>query len=129
MFGDGADEVAAEQPECFVDLNLDQVVEAIVAPRDERQLTPFFRSPLRAVEAVSYRHEVFRDLESRELRVAVDAFADGMNGVRQYLTLVEKQRYVHEKQRWFLDAASTYCETISGFADALTEVDLGVAGF
>jgi DNA mismatch repair protein MutS len=130
LFGGGDVEIeAAQEPECFVDLNLDQVVAAIVARRDEYDLRPFFYAPLHEVEAVGYRHAVFRDLESADLRVAVDAFAEGMRRVRQFLALVGKQRYVYEKERWFLDAAATYCEAIRVFVAALAEIELGSPGF
>ena len=49
-------------PSMFADLNLDQVFAAVVAGRDEYDLMPFFRAPLRDVRAVEYRHEVQRDL-------------------------------------------------------------------
>jgi DNA mismatch repair protein MutS len=129
LFGAADVDVAgAEQPECFVDLNLDQVVDGIVG-RDEYDLRPFFHTPLHDVDAVGYRHAVFRDLETTGLRDAIDAFANGMRRVRQYLVLVEKQRYVYEKERRFLDAAATYCAAIRAFAAALADIKLSSAGF
>jgi DNA mismatch repair protein MutS len=119
----------AQHPEWFVDLNLDQVVDGIVARRDEYDLRPFFYRRLHEVDAVRYRHAVFRDLETADLRDAVDAFAGGMRRVRQYLVLVEKQRYVYEKERWFLDAAATYCAAIRAFVAALADIELSSAGF
>jgi hypothetical protein len=47
----------------FGDLNLDQVFGAVAASREEYELMPFFRCPLRDVRAVEYRHQVQRDLE------------------------------------------------------------------
>jgi DNA mismatch repair protein MutS len=129
LFGGDVDVDGAREPEFFVDLNLDQVVGSIVAGRDDYDLRPFFYMPLHDVDAVGYRHGVFRDLEMADLRVAVGAFADGMRRVRQYLALVEKQRYVYEKQRWFLDAAATYCEAIGPFVAALADVEPRSPGF
>jgi DNA mismatch repair protein MutS len=123
--GDVAD---AREPPFFADLNLDQVIESIVHGRDEYELKSFFYVPLRDVEAVEYRHEVFRDLETAEVRAAVVAFGDEMRRVRQYLTLANKQRYKYEKERWFLDAAAIYCDAVSALAAALVELDLGSRG-
>jgi len=46
-----------DDPSMFGDLNLDQVFAAVPAGRDEYELTPFFRAPLRYVRAVEYRSE------------------------------------------------------------------------
>ena len=95
------------QPDCFPDLNLDQVVAAIVAGRDEYELTPFFHLPLSDVETVCYRQQVFQDFEAEEVTAAVRAFAEEMRRTRSYLTLAHKQHYKPEKQRWFLDQAAS----------------------
>jgi hypothetical protein len=57
LFADGHEPAGAAEPPFFRDLNLDQVVEAMVVGRDEYELRPFFWAPLRDVEAVEYRHE------------------------------------------------------------------------
>jgi len=128
LFSDDVD-LADAEPAFFADLNLDQVVEAIVAGRDEYELKPFFYTPLRDVDAVEYRHEVFRDLESDEVRAAVCAFASEMQQARRYLTLAEKQHYKYEKERWFLDAAPVYCNAVSALSEALADLELGSRGF
>jgi DNA mismatch repair protein MutS len=129
LFGAGEVDVSsAQEPPSFADLNLDQVVESIVSGRDEYDLKPFFYTPLREVEAVEYRHEIFRDLKTDDVRAAVHVFAGEMRKVRQYLTLAEKQHYKYEKERWFLDAATVYRDAVSTLANALSDIDLSSSG-
>jgi hypothetical protein len=120
--------VERTEPGCFRDLNLDQVVAALVRGREEYDLAPFFSTPLHDPDAVTYRQEALRDLESRELRDAIDAFATAMQTMRRYLSLVTKLRYHHEKQRWFLHAAQTYCDAVAGLAGDLARSDLQSQG-
>jgi DNA mismatch repair protein MutS len=118
----------ATEPDFFGDLHLDQVVESVLAGRDEYELWPFFYRPLRDVDTVEYRHEVFRDLEKSEVRAAVKTFADGMQQVRRYLTLTEKQHYRYETERWFLDAAIVYRDAAAALLEALRECELDSRG-
>ena len=52
---DGACAEEIEAPDCFRDLHLDQIVEAIMAGREEYRLEPLFYLPLTDPEAVDYR--------------------------------------------------------------------------
>jgi len=117
------------EPPVFHDLNLDQIVARITAGRDEYDLLAFFYTPLRRVEAVEYRHEVFRDLERDEVRDAVRAFAEEMRRVRRHLVLAEKQYYRCEQERWFLDAASIYWSAVAALNNLLAQLDLASRGF
>lgn len=65
LFERPEDSIAAEEvevPAFFVDLNLDQIIDAIVAHKQEYNLKPFFYTALRDVEAIEYRYEIMRDL-------------------------------------------------------------------
>jgi hypothetical protein len=123
LFAGDVVEPRAEQPEAFRDLNLDQVVDALVGGRDEYDLRPFFHTPLREVDTVAYRHEVFLDLRNDEVRSAVESFADGMRRVRRFMNMVGTQRFKWEKERWLLDAATLYQETVSELAGRLAELE------
>lgn len=95
-------------PACFGDLNLDQVVAAVVAGRQEHRLETFFAALLDEPEAIAYRHEVFRDLTDEHLRGVVEAFAETMRSVRRHEQMVAKLRYARQRQAWFLDAVAVY---------------------
>lgn len=117
------------EPACFHDLNLDQVVRAIVRNRDEYNLVPFFRAPLSEPSAVAFRHDAFRDLQTGRLRSDVEAFAEEMRQTRRYLNLAHVQRFKQEKERWFLDAARVYYQAVGALVAALADAELASEAF
>ncbi|MGI8576710.1 MAG: MutS-related protein [Nocardioidaceae bacterium] len=121
-------ELESGEPPFFGDLNLDQVVEAITAGREEYDLQPFFYTRLDSPEAIAYRHQVLRDLESKELFSLVASFARGMQEVRQHLAQAGKLRYKYEKQARFLESAQLYCDVVNRFSADLASVNLRSSG-
>ncbi len=119
----------AEAPEYLGDLNLDQVIEAVTASKKEYNLKPFFYTPLRDAETITYRHEVMQDLEDPTLMAFVKAFAEKMTLVRRYFGLIEKLDFAQHKKGWFLEAALVYCDAIAELAHNLSLVDLKSRGF
>ncbi len=117
------------EPTCLHDLNLDQVVTALTAGREQYELARFFYAPLRSVEAVRYRHEAMQQLEAPALLEAVREFARAMLGSRQRLEQAQKLHYEHQRKRLFLSAVSDYCRATRSFARRLYELDLDSRGF
>ena len=123
---------AADAPGFFADLNLDQVVETIVARKQEYNLQPFFYTPLTDPDTIQYRHEVMQDLESEALLEHIRTFAEKMTVMRRYLGSLKKLDYASHKQGWFLEAALVYCEAVTSLARDLDQAQLcsrGFAGF
>ncbi len=108
----------------LADLNLDQVRSAMTFGRGQYDLAPFFLTPLHDESAIRYRHEVFRDLRDDSVRAVVVRYARGMENMRQCLAQATNLRSSHQRQRWFLDAADTYCRAIATLAAELQEVEL-----
>ena len=132
LFPDGTPDLrAVDEPPFFRDLNLDQVVEAAVDGRAEYDLVPFYCAPLASVEQVAFRHEVFRDLDVPAVSDALREFGERMHRVRAFFTLVRKQHYEPERQRWLLDAAALYVEAVSDLSQGLAErvTSSGLRGF
>jgi DNA mismatch repair protein MutS len=128
LFDRPSDRGERDDPSMFADLNLDQVFTAVAAGREEYDLAPFFRAPLRDARAVDYRHQVQRDLEIGAVSGAVAEFADRLREMRAHLTQVRKLRNRYQKERWFLDATAIYCQAVATLADALAAADLGSRG-
>jgi DNA mismatch repair protein MutS len=129
LFDRPPDRGERDDPSMFGDLNLDQVFGAVVAGRDEYELRPFFRVPLRDVRTVEYRHEVQRDLDNKAVAETVAEFAARMRDMRKHLAQADKLRNRYQKEHWFLGAASIYRQAIAGLADALAAIELTSRGF
>jgi DNA mismatch repair protein MutS len=129
LFPDDVAPLESEEPDFFVDLNLDQVLLSLTAGREEYELEPFFYSPLRDVTAVHYRHEVLRDLEAPVVRESVARFASAMRRTRLHIAQVAKLHHALQKQAWLLDAIEMYCEAVSALTDSLAEQSVASRGF
>jgi DNA mismatch repair ATPase MutS len=106
--GDGRRRQALEAPGFFHDLNLDQIVDAITAGRQEYDLKPFFHARLSDIATIAYRHEIMRDLENGALLQGIREFSGQMRAVRQRLGAAEKLYYQYHKEGWFLRAVEIY---------------------
>jgi DNA mismatch repair protein MutS len=119
----------AAEPEFFSDLNLDRIVAAVTAGKDDYELAPFFHRPVRDLATIDYRHAVMRDLERDDVLQMVRSFAEGMRNTRQHLALSAKLHYAQQKKLWFLDAVATYCAAIAALAQAAGAATLQSQGF
>lgn len=112
--------LAEEAPDCFADLNLDQIVGTVTAGRAQYELEPFFYTPLTSLDDIHYRHEVMVDLDADgTLLETIRSFARQMIVVRRYVDLVGKLQFKEHREGWFLEAVEAYCEAISSLANGL----------
>lgn len=119
-------------PAFWSDLGLDRIVAAVTSGREEYELGPFFRLPLRDPDDIAFRQEVMRDLERPQLLAALDRFAGAMRTVRTYLARAANIRYRRQRQRWVLDAVVVYTERAADLAGDLRRtapVSRGLAAF
>ncbi|MCR4429598.1 MAG: hypothetical protein NUV45_01105 [Tepidanaerobacteraceae bacterium] len=132
LFGtteDGIKKETLEAPAFFADLNLDQIIDAITAGRQEYNLKPFFYTPLNDIDAIKYRHEIMQDLENKILFEKIKSFAQKMREMREHLSQKDKLYYKYQKESWFLDAVEIYCDAVNCLLDDLNIVDLKSRGF
>jgi DNA mismatch repair protein MutS len=117
LFPGPEEAMQAQEPACFRDLNLDQLVGSILAGREQYALLPVFRQPLSSPESVAFRHEIFRDLEDPVIERAVTLFAREMVAVREGLARADKFYYAVQQQDAFLRAVATYISAVRGLAE------------
>jgi DNA mismatch repair protein MutS len=106
-------------PDCFSDLNLDQLIAAVTEGREQYDLRPAFHAPLLDAADVAYRYEVFRDLADVDLRDDVASFSRALTRFRDRNRGAEQIRNPLRSQRLRLDGASTYCSAVTSLAEAL----------
>lgn len=119
---------SAPQPECFYDLGLDQIVEAVAAPWKDWDLAGFFHAPLASEDAIAYRQEVMRDLEQPDAMAAIRGFTHRLRALRQQLPLATKPDNAHERNRWHLDAVQVYGEAVETLRRELAPLALHSRG-
>ena len=113
-----------QEPGFFHDLNLDQIVTAITADKADYHLTSLYWSPLVDVDTITYRHEVFRDLERADIGELVRAFTQRrlvfqVNYRAREMREDDHGLQHHYRTRFFLNAAEEYCQAVLELADGL----------
>jgi DNA mismatch repair protein MutS len=111
-----------------VDLNLDQIFDAVKAGREELDLEPVFYAPLGQLSDVTYRHEVLADLDLAPVRAEVRDFGRGMRQSREILGQARSMRSRWQQRRLFVDAVSAYCGAVISLATALSTLELRSRG-
>jgi DNA mismatch repair protein MutS len=102
------------------DLRLDQIVAAVAGDREVGDLiTNLLYQQVSDVSTLQHRHEVFRDLEDRELFDAAGRFSERMRQVRLHLEQLAKMQSGRQGEGWFLDAAAIYCDAIRSLTNDL----------
>lgn len=108
-------------PPFAIDLHLDEVAVALERERAGPGSGALAFTRLRDPDAIGFRHEVFRDLESPSLRGALTEFTARMQTVHDHLTHAAGIAHPPERQRWRLEAADTYGVAVVAVAAAMEE--------
>ena len=110
--GNGA---TADHDDASIDLHLDEILAA--AP----EVALLAANPVRDPDAVAYRHEVFRDLESPVLADAAGRFVVDIATARERLDHAATLVHPQERARWILAALDTYRGAVAAFGLALDD--------
>jgi DNA mismatch repair protein MutS len=117
-----------EPPSCFIDLNMDRVVAAIVAQGNEDVLRPLFYSTYRNEEIIRYRQAIFADLEQAEVFQPFPVFCETMRTVRANLLHAGDISYKCHRHMVLLRAIHLYCEGVQLLLQALEALTLRSVG-
>lgn len=126
--GEDIQKITSKMPDFFVDTNLNQVMDAVTAGKESYNLKPFFYTTVQDAETVIYRQQVMRDLERDVLFGVIKVFGRKMTDVRKLLPSKEDNYFHYEKERFFLDAAQTYCEAVVSLLQNLEDANPESAG-
>jgi DNA mismatch repair ATPase MutS len=96
-----------EQPEFFPDLNLDQVIKSIGERKKDYNLETIFYTSLRNNSEVSFRQNVFRDLQNENILNIITIFSENMKKINKYLSEMN-DLYMYQKERCLLDSVEVY---------------------
>lgn len=112
-------------PPYFADLNLDQIVASAISGQDAYHLAPFFQHPLTSVAEVTYRQQVFRDLELDQVRETVTAFTRSTlvatyTSRSKEMTAEQPDLGYYHRCCLFLNAAAQYCDAVADLVTGLT---------
>lgn len=127
--GHSTKEETTDAPVFFTDLNLDQIIDAITAGRQEYNLKPFFYTSLKDIDAIKYRQEIMRDLEDKSLFEHIKSFAQKMCAMREHLAQADKLYYKYQKESWLVDAIEIYGNAVNCLLHDLTLMNLKSRGF
>ena len=116
------------EPGYFPDLNLDQVFTSIATGYEEYDLAPFFYEHLDDANTISYRQEVFRDLERKVVFEPIASFVQQMRDMRAHLKQSNPLRYQYQKESWFVDATQIYYDAVVSLARTLAPIELESEG-
>ena len=124
-----------EPPECFKDLNLNQIFAPIFKVKEEFELESLFYTPLHNPEIIAYRQKVMQELEDDKLRALLSGFSQSiytigrsMNTIRTSLRSEDKWRNNYLTCGKMLDYTDRYCRTISAFMEKLSKLRLHSEG-
>ena len=115
-------------PELFSDLNLDQIIQEILSDKEEYNLSEFYYQNLQDISTANYRLDIMKDLESSVVFNNIIYFSSMMKKVREYIDFSEKSHNTFQSQKWFLDAASLYCKSITSLYNSLLTKEIHSSG-
>ena len=124
-----------EAPDCWSDLNIDQILAPILKEKAEYELEVFFYSTLIDPEIITYRQEIMDELEDSSLRKLLSDFSKTVYDLSRYMSNVIKSLSSDDSydnnyltRGRMLDYADKYCQSVSALSSGLTTISLRAVG-
>ena len=122
-------------PDCFKDMNLDQIVRRVTQEKQAFQLEEYFYSPLSDLNVIRYRQEVMHELEEPNTRMMFQGvigqigFMSGMmDGMRMRLMTGDKLTGSYLDMGHFLETITIYMQAVTGLEMQLRNMPLQSEG-
>lgn len=125
-------EAQNEVPHYFSDLNLDQLVNAILHNQWNEDIKTVYYSPVVDLDTIIYRQNIAQDLENNELKETIKAFCRDMGKVRNYLKTASSLYYQNFKNGWLMEAIALYAHAVADLVENLEKqplLSVGLTGF
>lgn len=115
-------------PKYFYDLNLDQIVQDIMEEQKNYDLRAFYYFMVADEKVIDYRLNVLKDMDNAVIYQSIEEFGIGIRKVKEYLNNIGLSDYEVQKQKWNLDSAYCYVNSILKLKKELGEEELTSAG-
>lgn len=116
------------EPNFFLDLNLNQVVDSIMSERGCYNLQPYFYLLPNDKETIYYRQDVLKDV-STNLNIAdLTHFSNLIRNAIEYEEYCKKCDHPLSKQRWYVDFVTSYCEAVRFLMSIFSSADIKSTG-
>lgn len=119
--------LAEKDPDFFVDLNIDQIINGITAAYGDYDLRSLFDTMPESIDMVRYRQEIFRDLQNLDTLATLKEYSTRMKSVNRRLSGIDKL-HEYQKQGWHLDAALMYVDAVRDLSGKLRSTHLDSRG-
>jgi len=115
-------------PDFFINLNLDQIINAVIAGKEEYDLKSFFYTPVHDTDLIKYRQDIFNDLERGQVFEIIKTFSLRMAVMRRYSRMIEKLTYKYHRGGWFLETVIHYLIAVRDLKNDLSSVEIKSRG-
>ncbi len=116
----GRNSIGKRTPIWFLDLNLETVLERLMA-KWGRSVRQYFLTLPETTEDEAYRRAVYQDVKKEAVYSALTAFTNQIDGVRALRHEKEKVPGLRQRAVWQLREAEAYCGACENLAEALEQ--------
>lgn len=120
-------QVTREVPAYFHDLNLDKIIDAALETKERFELNNIFYSPVEDKEIITYRQDILREIEEKDLRKTMGDFSktvheiySGLSEIRRELSSYDPSLNNHLARGRLFDGAERYCGEVSLLTEKLS---------